>query len=121
MRTTVWRGCWSAGGFSGANSKKVPQNPGMSGHFAFPSPQLTRGPMRVGPARDGLGGADGRREPLELDRGVGGRRFGQLGRNSVDDPGDGALLPVEVQRAVLEVLHDPLRLLDLAAGRQAER
>ena len=31
-----------------------------------------------------------------------------------------ALLPIEVQRAVLEVLHDPLRLLDLAAGGQAE-
>ena len=45
----------------------------------------------------------------------------QLQRDAVDDARHRALLAVEVQRAVLEVLHDPLRLLDLAAGRQAER
>ncbi len=40
-------------------------------------------------------------------------------RHAVDHPGDLAGLPVEVQRAVLEVLHHPQRLGDLAGGRQA--
>jgi hypothetical protein len=45
----------------------------------------------------------------------------QFDWDAVDHARDGALLPVEVQRAVLEVLHDPQGFLDLAAGRQPER
>ena len=56
-------------------------------------------------------------EALQLDRRGTGRGRRKLQRDTVDDPGDGALLPVEVQRAVLEVLDDPLRFLELAAGR----
>ena len=60
-------------------------------------------------------------EPLELHGRPVGRRRRQLLGHTVDDPCHRALFAVEVQRAVLEVLHDPLRFLDLAAGRQAQR
>ena len=61
-----------------------------------------------------------RAEPFDLYGSVGADRGWQLDGDTVDDPRHGALFAVEVQRAVLEVLHDPLRLLDLAAGRQPQ-
>src|SRR5205809_7868045 len=70
---------------------------------------------------DSSGGVDRRGEPLQLDRlGLDGRRR-QLQWDAVDHARHRALFPIEIQRAMLEVLHDPLRLLYLAAGWQAQR
>src|SRR5690606_33532775 len=93
---TGWPGCWSGGGCS-TGSRAVESQ----GRY--------------------LSGIDRRGEAFQLHRiGV---RFRQrdLQLHPVDHPDDPAVLPVEVQRAVLEVLHDPLRLVDLRAGRQAEQ
>src|ERR1700761_5922217 len=64
--------------------------------------------------------AHGWGEPLELHRRSAWRRRRQFLDNAVNHPADATAEPVEVQRAVLEVLLDPLRFLKLAAGRQAQ-
>ena len=66
-------------------------------------------------------GRDDAAEPLELDRRAVHRRRRHHQRHPVDHPQDVVGLPVEVQGAVLEVLHDPLGFLDLGAGGQAQR
>src|SRR3954465_3488186 len=60
-------------------------------------------------------------DPLGLHGRSVSRRRWQLFGYAVDDPCHRAVFAIEVQRAVLEVLHDPLWFLNFAAGGQSER
>src|ERR1700733_15197988 len=89
--TTGWREYWNVCGCSSA-------------------------PMRVAVSVSRVHGC----EPLELNGWSRCWRRRQFLDNAVDDPADPAAEPVEIQRAVLEVLLHPLRLLEFGARRQAQ-
>ena len=72
------------------------------------------------PPKASAGGLDSA-ETFQLRRRTFDRRQGHQQGDPVDHPNDIVSLAIEVQGAVGEVLHDPLRLGDLATGRQTKR